>query len=215
MPRLRWTEERCAILRERYPHESTAALAKLFGVTTPAVYMQAGALGLKKTAAYLAQYKEQATAHLRTLGEATRLKKGQVPWNKGKQHKPTGGALAHQFKPGQRPHTWRPIGTERETKEGYLERKVAETGKSRRDYKPVHHLVWFAAGREIPPGCALAFRDGNKRNFDLTNLELLTRKELMARNSYHNYGPEVAALVQLRGAITRQINKKEKARNEQ
>jgi hypothetical protein len=30
----------------------------------------------------------------------------------------------------------------------------------------------------------------------------------MRRNSYHQYGPEVAKAVQLRGAITRQINKR-------
>ena len=38
---------------------------------------------------------------------------------------------------------------------------------------------------------------------------LMTRAELMKRNSYHNrYPKEVARLVQLRGAVTRQINKR-------
>ena len=95
------------------------------------------------------------------------------------------------------------------TWEGYLERKVTDTGVKRIDYRLVHHLVWLAAGREIPPGHVLTFRDGDKRNFDLDNLELLPRKQLMQRNSYHNYGQEVANLIQLRGAINRQINRKE------
>ena len=65
------------------------------------------------------------------------------------------------------------------TCEGYLERKVTDTGVKRIDYRLVHHLVWLAAGREIPPGHVLTFRDGDKRNFDLDNLELLTRKQLI------------------------------------
>jgi len=74
----------------------------------------------------------------------------------------------------------------------------------------VHHLVLLEAGREVPPGHALVFRDGDKRNFALDNLELVTRGDLMRRNSYHNYGPEIAAAVQLKGAIMRQINKRMK-----
>jgi hypothetical protein len=63
----------------------------------------------------------------------------------------------------------------------------------------------------------LIFCDGNKRNFALDNLELLSRSALMRRNSIHNYGPELARLSQLRGAVTQQINllSKNKSSNEQ
>ena len=38
-------------------------------------------------------------------------------------------------------------------------------------------------------------------------LELVTRAELMRRNSYHNnYPKEVALLIQLKGALNRKIN---------
>ncbi len=57
---------------------------------------------------------------------------------------------------------------------------------------------------------AVAFKDGNKQNIALDNLELVSRADLMKRNSYHNYGKEIAQLVQLKGAVTRQINKRER-----
>lgn len=133
-----------------------------------------------------------------------------VPWNKGTRYIAGGRSAETRFQPGDKPHTWNPVGHERVSKEGYLLRKVTDTGVTRRDYRPVHHLVWQEAGREIPPGHALVFRDGDKRNFALGNLELVTRADLMRRNSYHNYGPEIAATVQLRGAIMRQINKRMK-----
>ena len=60
--------------------------------------------------------------------------------------------------------------------EGYLQRKMADTGVTRRDYVNVHHLIWREAGNDIPPGHILIFRDGNKANFALENLELITRK---------------------------------------
>jgi hypothetical protein len=83
----------------------------------------------------------------------------------------------------------------------------------------VHRIIWLDAGRTIPPGHALVFKDGNKRNFDIDNLEMVTRQELMRRNSYHNnYPKEVGEVIQLRGALNRKINnrlKKEKESDEQ
>jgi hypothetical protein len=95
---------------------------------------------------------------------------------------------------------------------------MTDTGVTRRDFHTVHHLVWEAAGHPpVPPGHVLIFCDGNKRNFSLDNLELLSRSALMRRNSIHNYGPELARLSQLRGAVTQQINllSKNKSSNEQ
>lgn len=158
------------------------------------VYRKAKALLLKKDPTVIA---------------ATRFKPGQEPWNSGTHFASGGRSVETRFKPGNKPHTWRPIGTELISKEGYLERKVTDTGVTEHDYVPVHHLVWREAGREIPKGSVLVFRDGDKRNFAIDNLELVTRQELMRRNSIHNCGPEIAQLIQLRGAISRQINQRE------
>jgi len=180
------------------------------GRSTSSIYARVASLGLHKSDSFLMQKRAENAQKLNDLGAQNRFQTGLVPWNAGRRFVSGGRSVETRFKPGQRPHTWRPIGTERLTKEGYLERKVRDTCVTKNDYKPVHHIVWEEAGRgEIPPGHVLAFKDGNKRNFALENLELLTRKQLMARNTIHNYGPEVAQLAQLRGAIKRQINRLE------
>ena len=46
-----------------------------------------------------------------------------------------------------------------------LERKLTDTGVTRRDFVCIHHIIWREAGREIPPGHALVFKDGNKWKF--------------------------------------------------
>ena len=62
-------------------------------------------------------------------------------------------------------------------------------------------------GHHIPAGHALVFRDGNKRNFDIHNLELVPRAELMRRNSLHRHGPDIARAYQLVSALNRKINR--------
>lgn len=111
-------------------------------------------------------------------------------------------------KPGEMPHNWRAVGADRVSKEGYLQRKIADTGVSRRDYVPVHHLIWRMHGRDIPPGYALCFVDGDKSNVDINNLELVSRAELMRRNSVHQLPKEAALAAQLVGCIRRQINRR-------
>jgi len=204
-----WTKDEDDLLRRRYPNESTDSIAADMGRSTSSIYARVASLGRNTTASYADRQAERNSSRLVQLGMQHQFQAGLVPWNAGRRFVSGGRSIETRFKPGQKPHTWRPIGTERLTKEGYLERKVRDTCVTKNDYKPVHHIVWEEAGREIPPGHVLAFKDGNKRNFALENLELLTRKQLMARNTIHNYGPEVAQLAQLRGAIKRQINRLE------
>lgn len=205
--RRRWTEQELETLRTMYADTKTATLAVLLGRTERAVYMAADTLGLKKSAAYLASPEACRLRRGAHVGAATQFRPGQEPWNKGTNFTAGGRSAETRFKPGNKPHTWHPLGHERLSKEGYLQRKMADTGCTRKDYVPVHHLVWKDAGREIPPGHALTFRDGNKRNFALENLELVARADLMRRNSYHNYPKEVAQAIQLRGALNRKINR--------
>ena len=115
-----------------------------------------------------------------------------------------------QFKKGQKPHTWKPIGTERLSKEGYLQRKVADTGYPPRDWVGVHILLWREHHGEIPAGHIIKFKDGNKQNIAIENLECISQADNMRRNSFHNYPKEVAQLIQLRSAVQRQINKRSK-----
>ncbi len=138
--------------------------------------------------------------------------RGHTPWNKGRPFDSGGRSHETRFKSGNKPHTWKPIGHERLTKEGYRERKITDTGITKNDYVSLHTLAWCEVNGEVPPGHAIVFRDGNKENISIENLECITRAELMRRNSYHtNYPKDVQLLIQLRGAVNRQINKRKEA----
>lgn len=217
-----WTAADIAALRRDYPHLPTAHIAARLGRSVGQVYRAAERQGLRKSDAYLAS---PAACRLRrgnNVGAAHRLTKGFTPWNKGLpgstgQHP---NSAAHHFQPGRPAHearNYRPIGSLRLSKDGYLERKVTDDPAlyPARRWVAVHRLVWEAAHGPIPAGHAVVFRPGRKatepERITLDALELVTRAELMRRNSYHtNLPPELARVVQLRGALTRQINKRAK-----
>lgn len=59
----------------------------------------------------------------------------------------------------------------------------------------------------------LAFKDGNQLNPEVENLNLISMKENMKRNSIHNYPEELKEIMMLKGYIKRQINKKQRNDN--
>jgi len=211
-PKHHWTDSEIARLRRDYHKTPTAKIAEAMGVKPYVVSGKAAKLGIRKSAEYLAS---PAACRMRvdTIGARTRFLPGQIPWNKGLRGTNYPGMVATQFKPGYRVgramERYKPIGTERVTIDGYLERKINDDMPLQKRWRAVHIVLWEEVNGPLPAGHALVFRDGNKRNICLENLELLTRAELMRRNSCHNHGPEIAKLVQLRGAISRMINKQE------
>lgn len=110
------------------------------------------------------------------IGKAYRFKPGMTPWNKGK--KGTGGWEPTQFKKGQIPRNYRPVGSERVNVYGYIEVKVADP----RTWKLKQVVVWEAANGPIPAGHCLLFADGDKLNVMLDNLLLVSRRELAVMN---------------------------------
>jgi hypothetical protein len=115
-----------------------------------------------------------------------------------------------QFRKGNAPHTWMPVGTEVIDRDGYRKRKVADdrTQPSRFNWKFVHVLIWEAAHGAVPAGHAVVFRNGNRADLHLDNLELVTRQSLMARNTIHNYPKPLADSIRLLSAVNRQIRKR-------
>ena len=205
-PRTVWTESMIEILLDRYANDQTSDIAEQLGLTIQKVYTKASKLGLKKSAEFLTSYKSGRADGKR--GHSTRFRPGQTVWNKGKKIGSKGRMVETQFKKGLVPANVLPVGHIRINTDGYKDIKVAP---GPRNWVQLHRYNWKQVHGEYPPkGMTLVFRDGNKLNCEPENLELISRQDLMKRNSFHKYGPEIASLVQLRGALTRQINKKEK-----
>ena len=217
MSRRFWTPEEDARLRAEFPDTPTAKLAKSLGRSLSSTYQRAYTLGLHKSAAYLASPAAGRTNGRQGVG--TRFAKGHVPANKGLRRPGWGpGRMKEtQFVKGVRRgvavELWKPIGTERMSKDGYLQRKINNDLPLQARWRFVHLLVWEAANGPLPKGHAIAFKNGDKRDIRLDNLECISRRELMARNTVHRYPKPVAQAVQLLGAVKRKINRR--ARDEE
>ena len=113
-------------------------------------------------------------------GRNGQFPKGHVPANKGQKMskemyeraKPT------MFKKGQMPINHRSVGSERITVDGYIEIKVKEP----RTWKLKHRVIWEQHYGPLPKNHAIIFLDGNKLNTDISNLKLISRRELLVMN---------------------------------
>lgn len=207
-------------LRELYPEHTAAFCAQVLGCGVRRVYQKARAMGLAKSPAFLASDLSRRIQRGRRDPRmaATQFKQGLTPWNKGVP----GSAGLHpnsratQFKPGRKPQEARnylPFGSVRITKDGYLERKLTDDPGlyPARRWTAVHRLVWEAVHGPVPRGCIVVFRPGMKSIIEaeitVDRLECISRAEHARRNHPRSKSPELAKLVQLKGAITRQVNR--------
>lgn len=141
------------------------------------------------------------------------FEKGNEPFNKGVKGWYAKGTEKTRFPKGHKPLNHRPVGSTRITADGYTEIKMAE---GMHQWKLFHRVVWERLNGKIPRGLNLIFIDGNKQNLAITNLTLVTRAQNMKRNShYENYPKEISQLIQLQGAINRQLNRRAKNEHRQ
>jgi len=212
-----WNPEDEQLLRDCYPHLPTADIARGLRRSLAATYARAQQLGLVKTEAYLASPDACRLRRDASVGIPYRFPKGHVPANKGLRRPgwSPGRMKETQFKKGERRgvavQLYQPIGTERISKDGYRERKVNDGLPLQKRWRAVHLVIWEEAHGPLPPGHAVAFKNGDKTDIRLDNLECITKRELMRRNSVHNLPPELASTIQLLGALKRQIRRRENA----
>ena len=218
-----WTPEDLAEVCRRYPHERTADIARDLGRPAGGIYDQANKLGLKKTQEYM---REIHGAHIVDAGARYRFHAEQSPWNKGIPGS-TGNhpnTKRTQVKPGRRPEearNYQPIGTLRICKDGYLQRKITDDPAlyPRRRWVAVHRLVWEEVNGPMPKGFIVVFKPGmastDPAEITIDRVELITRAELMRRNTRHNLPPEINALITVKARLTRLITEREKRHEKQ
>lgn len=131
--------------------------------------------GTTYTARQIAAYKKN---HHLVSNVDTKLKLGNVPYNKGMKGTCAPGSEKGWFKPGHRPHNHLPVGSEVVRTDGYRARKLAEPNV----WKPVHIIMWCDAYGPVPDGCVVCFTDGNPKNISLSNLHLETKAENLVIN---------------------------------
>lgn len=220
MPRRFWGEDDLARLRELYPDHTTREVARELKRSVYGVYGMANILGLHKTPEYI-----KAHARLQKgsrVGIEHRYPKAHVPANKGLRRPgwSPGRMRETQFKKGERrgsaQHNWKPIGTILADSEGFLRIKVREAKAAEEPsgfgntkvWPLLNRHVWEQHKGPIPPKHIVAFKDRNRSNCAIENLELLSMADNARRNNMWATMPrELAEVIQMQGALKRKLRK--------
>lgn len=205
-PRRYWTAEEKEIMVNRFANCYTTELCKLLGRSYGAVSAQAALMGLKKSEAFLKMELKLQADRLKVEGAKFRFAKGREPENKGKKMPADvyDKCKVTMFKKGIVPHNCKHDGHERVSRDGYVEVRL-----SRGRYVYKHRLMWEQANGPVPDGMIVVFKDRNKLNITLDNLELITRKENMLRNTIHRFPEELVSTIKLVNKLKRKIYAKE------
>jgi hypothetical protein len=207
---MKWTSEEDAIMREHYPHKTMTEMVALLNRSVSSIRNRVNTLGLKKSAEFMASPAAYRFRRGQTDAQkGTRFQKGHATWNKGMKGWNPEKCKATHFKKGQKPQTWKPIGSERIDEDGVVFVKVSDTGNRRQDWKPVQTLIYERLHGQIPKGHFVIQRDRSKTNFAPENLELVTRAENMRRNTIHNYPPELVSVIRQQDWLKRAIKERE------
>lgn len=215
IPRRRYSIHELETVRRLYSTMTAAEIGKRIGRSASAVHQIAFKLQLKMTPAQreaLNRASGRATAQ-HPAAVAHRFKPGQVPANKGLRRPGwhAGRMAETMFKKGRFPHNHDPhyyvLGALRVNHDGYIDMRISfEPGT--RGWRGLHLILWEDAHGPLPKSHCLRFKDGEKLNVCLENLELVSRAENMRRNTIHNLPKPVVEVIQLTGVITRLINKR-------
>lgn len=124
--------------------------------------------------------------------------------------------MATQYKKGNKPENELPIGTITKTTAGFVIRKKAMKGSFADRWEYMHRVVWEEHHGPVPDGSMIIFKDGNKENYDISNLMLISRSitGAMAKAGYYDITDpelkEVAAKVAELKVTTNKIKRRGK-----
>lgn len=154
VPRLNWTKELVTYLKENYDHYSYNDLSNIMNKK----------FNIKTTTSSIEhkvyrlglKKSEKGIAKSRDNKTISKFwfKKGHIPWHK------------------------KQLGYERVQPGGWTWVKVAEPDV----FEAKHRVVWEKANGPIPKDKCIIFLDGNRGNFNLDNLKLINRSELVILN---------------------------------
>ena len=218
--RRHWRPEQLFMLRWLYPDFKADEVALCIGRSVGSVHRKAVLLEIGKSDAFKASFSsgriQAANTDPRMV--ATRFKPGHTTWNKGVK----GSVGLHencrktQFKPGQKPHTTAPVGAYRINVTKGIPRLEQKTnnkpGPNSVRWIPVTRLVWEQHHGPVPDKHIVVFADSKQATTALEEITIdklicISRAENARRNSAAAHSTEYGKLAQLKGAITRQVNR--------
>jgi len=202
-----WTKKEDNLLRQYYSDNPTEIVAILLNRTLFGVYGRANNLGLKKSETFATSPLSGRNPKLGEMPSSIihRFKKGHTPWNKGKKGICLGGQ-AGWFLKGHLPKNTKEDGviSIRKDSKGNFYKWIRIT---RAHWIPLHRHIWELSHGPIKRGFNIQFKDGDAMNCTLENLEIISKKQNMLRNTYHQWPEDLQQLLHTKAILTRQINK--------
>lgn len=128
------------------------------------------------------QMKTWKANHNISSGLTGYFNKGHAPANKGTKGLYNVGGNKTSFKKGQKAHNYKPVGSERIDRDGYLLVKIRDDGPWHKRWRAKHKVIWENVNGPVPPGHKLIFADQNKKNISLNNLILIKDSQLATLN---------------------------------
>ena len=209
-----WTDAEIWRLIAFHPDTTNKAIARKFKRPYSSIIGMATKLGLRKTREHLSSIPHKTG--MVKAGKPFRFPKGHVPLNAGKKAWWNPGRSVHtRFKKGQFPPNRDPdfyvIGALRVNTDGYIDMRTSFRPGAH-GWRGLHLVLWEDAHGPLPKGHCLRFKDGDGLNVELDNLELITRRDNMLRNSVHLLPPELKSTIHMLGRLKRRIREKQDGR---
>jgi hypothetical protein len=204
----KFTAEEDNFLRENYLTLTGPKLALKLGRAEGSVYGRIKLLGLILPDLIKQERQKITTENLRTEGVFSRFPKGHIPANKGKKMSPDlyEKVKATMLKKGNIPPNTKYNGClsiRGDSKKG----EYVFIRLSKCKWELLHRVVWEKHYGLIPKGFNVIFKDKDRFNFKINNLQLVSNRELMKLNSFLKFPEDVRDLIRAKSVLTRQINK--------
>ncbi|NRG44213.1 HNH endonuclease [Bacillus sp. CRN 9] len=144
---------------------------------------------------------------------STTFKQGSIPANKGTKGLYNVGGNRTSFKPGQKASNYKPLGSERIDRDGYVLIKVQDDGPWHKRWRLKHVVVWEKVNGPVPKGHCLIFLDRNKQNISLENLQLIKRSQLarLNQNNLISNNPDITKTGIIMAEIYSKIGERKKS----
>jgi hypothetical protein len=206
--KLPYTEQELEMIIKFYSTTPAKVMATWMPHSSISISKKANDMGLRKDKKYLsvqgrkialAQWQNEKTS---SIARKTCFIKGHKPWNKGqKLSNEHIVKLTGVYKKGNLPHNNLPIGSIRNI-DGYNKIKYAN-----HKWMSLARYNWEQVHGEIPKNMCVFKLDGDRYNDDISNLCLVTRKDLAQLNRKYNKIPQELKEVQI---LVNQIKQKAK-----
>ena len=181
-----FTDEHLEIIKKVYADTPNKVIATMIPHSATSISKKAHTMGLKKTKEHISKNgRAIAIAQWNNLIEnnlklSSNFKKGHVPWCKGQKLSSEHIAkLTGVFKKGNVPHNMKEIGSTRFIND-YTEIKVRY-----HKWISLARYNWEQVHGPVPQGMCVFKFDGDKYNDDISNLCLVSRKDLAMLNRNH------------------------------